>query len=212
MAVPASPKIYHIVHVDRLPSIVSDGFLWSDATVTQLNRPGTTIGIDGIKQRRLSNTLRSHSGLHVGDCVPFYFCPRSIMLYVIHMGNNLDLPYRGGQRLIVHLEADLRKTVAWADRNGRRWAFTLTNAGSKYFEDRCNLEQLDEIDWKAVRARDWRHCTDEKQAEFLIEKSFPWKLVRRVGVCSQRAYDRACDAVKAASHRPRIEVVPKWYY
>lgn len=28
MTVPAQPKIYHIVHVDRLPSIVADGCLW----------------------------------------------------------------------------------------------------------------------------------------------------------------------------------------
>ena len=55
---------------------------------------------------------------------------------------------------------------------------------------------------------------DEKQAEFLVEKSFPWKLVRRIGVCSQRAHDRACDAANAAAatHRPRIEIVTKWYY
>ncbi len=212
MPVPAAPKIYHIVHVDRLPSIISDGFLWCDAAMTKHNRPGTTIGIDNIKQRRLSNTLRSHSGLHVGDCVPFYFCPRSVMLYVIHKGNNPDLPYSGGQRPIIHLEADLRETVAWADRNGRRWAFTLSNAGSKYFEDRCDLEQLDEIDWKAVRAEDWRDCKEDKQAEFLIEKSFPWELVRRVGVCSRRVYTQAFGAANADAHRPRVDIVPEWYY
>ncbi len=30
MTVPAQPKLYHIVHVDRLRSIVADGHLWSD--------------------------------------------------------------------------------------------------------------------------------------------------------------------------------------
>ena len=212
MTAPATPKIYHIVHVDRLPSIVSDGFLWCDAAVTQHNRPGTTIGIDGIKQRRLNNRLHSRPGLHVGDCVPFYFCPRSVMLYVVYKRDHQDLAYRGGQKPIVHLEVDLRETVAWADRNGRRWAFTLSNAGSGYFEDRCDLAQLGEIDWKAVRARDWSRCMEGKQAEFLIEKSFPWELVRRVGVCSQRTYDQVCGAANAGAHRPRIEIVPGWYY
>ena len=156
MAVPASPKIYHIVHVDRLPSIVSDGFLWCDTAVKQLNRPGTTIGMTAIKQRRSKNRLHSRPDLRVGDCVPFYFCPRSVMLYLIHKRNHPDLTYRGGQRPIVHLESDLRETVTWADRNQQRWAFTLSNAGSRYFEDRCDLEQLDEIDWEAVKAGDWR--------------------------------------------------------
>ena len=31
MLVPTEPKIYHIVHVDRLASIIADGYLWSDA-------------------------------------------------------------------------------------------------------------------------------------------------------------------------------------
>ena len=212
MSAPVKSKIYHIVHVDRLPSIVSDGFLWCDAAVTQLNRPGTTIGIDGIKQRRLNNTLRSHSGLRVGDCVPFYFCPRSVMLYVIHMGNNPDLPYHGGQRPIVHLEADLRETVAWADRNKQRWAFTLSNAGTHYFEDHCDLEQLDEIDWGAVQAEDWRQCKDAKQAEFLIEQRFPWELVSRIGVRSQRIYQQAMGSRKRGAYAPRVEIMREWYY
>ena len=85
MPVPAKPKIYHIVHVDRLPSIINDGWLWCDAEIVRRSPSGTIIGMDAIKQRRLKElTLTSHSDLHVGDCVPFYFCPRSVMLYLIH--------------------------------------------------------------------------------------------------------------------------------
>ena len=32
---PANPKVYHIVHVDRLSSIVADDFLWSDAVMVR---------------------------------------------------------------------------------------------------------------------------------------------------------------------------------
>ncbi|MEO0854872.1 MAG: DarT ssDNA thymidine ADP-ribosyltransferase family protein [Cyanobacteria bacterium J06648_11] len=35
MTVPAQPKIYHIVHVDRLPSIIADEHLWCDSTVME---------------------------------------------------------------------------------------------------------------------------------------------------------------------------------
>ena len=74
MTVPAQPKIYHIVHVDRLPSIIADGYLWCDAEILRRAPSGTTIGMSSIKQRRLNElTLTSHSGLHVGDCVPFYW-------------------------------------------------------------------------------------------------------------------------------------------
>lgn len=212
MPPPAEPKIYHIVHVDRLASIVAAGRLLSDAKLQRRPKPGTTIGMADIKRRRRTSRLDSHPDLRVGDCVPFYFCPRSVMLFVIHKGNMEGLEYRGGQEPIVHLESDLHETVAWAERKKRRWAFTLSNAGSLYFEDRCDLEELDEIDWDAVNARMWPDCKEEKQAEFLVERSFPWKLVRRVGVRSVQVQDQARDAMREAEHRPAVELRREWYY
>ena len=213
MPIPAEPKIYHIVHVDRLPSIIADGSLWCDVEIVRRTPDGTTIGMNGIKQRRLNElTLTSHPDLHVGDCVPFYFCPRSIMLYLINQANHPELVYRGGQGPIVHLEADLRETVAWAEAQGQRWAFTLSNAGAKYFEDRCDLAQLNEIDWDAVQAKNWRECKEGKQAEFLIERQFPWELVSRIGVRSQQVHNQVTTALQAAAHKPRIRIEPDWYY
>ena len=150
--VPAQPKIYHIVHVDRLASIINDGCLWSDSVVVGRAQPGTTIGMGGIKQRRLLLPVDCHPGDHVGEYVPFYFCPRSIMLYVIHCANHPELAYRGGQGPIVHLEADLNKVVVWADGERRRWAIALSNAGAVYTQFRSRLEQLNEVDWPAVAA------------------------------------------------------------
>ncbi len=213
MPIPAQPKIYHIVHLDRLSSIIADNCLWCDAEIVRRSPSGTTIGMNSIKQRRLNKlTLTSHPDLYVGDCVPFYFCPRSIMLYLIHQANHPDLVYRGGQTPIIHLEADLQQTVSWAKGHSQRWAFTLSNAGAYYFEDRSDLTQLGEIDWDAVQARDWRRSKEGKQAEFLIEQQFPWELVSRIGVLSQQVYHQASAALQSAVHKPRIEMKPDWYY
>jgi hypothetical protein len=148
----------------------------------------------------------------VGDCVPFYFCPRSVMLYLLHKANRDGLSYHGGQEPIVHLEADLHAVVEWADANGRRWAFTLSNAGAHYFEDRSDLGQLGEINWDAVNARDWRNCQEGKQAEFLIEHNLPWQLVERVGVCSPAVYRAVSEVLPQGGRRPRVEVLRDWYY
>ena len=128
--VPPNPKIYHIVHGPTAIDHCEDGLL-CDADMAHRPSSGTMIGMRGIKQRRLVRSLNSHPGLRVGGCVPFYFCPRSVMLYLIHMGNHPELEYRGGQKPIVHLEADLRNAVSWAEDHGLRWAFTLSNAGSR---------------------------------------------------------------------------------
>ena len=213
MPAPADPKLYHIVHVDRLPSIIAEGRLLCDAAIAERRPVGTTIGMSDIKQRRLSELcVNSHRDLYVGACVPFYFCPRSVMLYVISQANHPQLSYRGGQDPIVHLEADLRATVAWAEEQDLRWAFTLSNAGARYFEDRSDLGQLDEIDWDAVEATDWRGCKEGKQAEFLIEQRFPWELVSRIGVQSRRVRDETVAVLEAAAHRPPVEIRRTWYY
>ncbi len=210
--VPQQPKIYHIAHVDRLPSIVADGFLWCDAEVVRRAPAGTTIGMSSIKQRRLTLPLGSHPDLHVGDCVPFYFCPRSVMLYLIYQGNHQELGYRGGQGPILHFEADLRAVVAWANAQPARWAFTLSNAGSYFFEDRNDLARLSEINWTAVQARDWRAHKEGKQAEFLLEHRFPWHLIERIGVHSPVVYRQVVNTLPANGHRPPVEVRADWYY
>lgn len=219
MPAPENPKIYHIVHVDRLPSIIAEGGLLSDAEIATRPGSGTVIGMSKIKHRRLTElTLDSHSGLYVGQCVPFYFCPRSVMLYLIWRANDPDLTYRGGEGPIVHLEADLRATVRWAGAQGRRWAFTLSNAGAYYFEDRANLASLREIDWTAVAANRWSgqgipaSVKHGKQAEFLVEGRFPWELVERIGVSSREVGQRVGDALGGCSHRPSTEIRKDWYY
>jgi ssDNA thymidine ADP-ribosyltransferase DarT-like protein len=212
---PAQPKIYHIVHVDRLASIVADGCLWSDAEVIKRGQPGSTIGMGGIKARRLTLPVECHPGGYVGEFVPFYFCPRSIMLYVIYRANHPELAYRGGQGPIVHLEADLHEVVAWADASGRRWAFSLSNAGANYTEFRSRVDQLNEVDWPAVAATDFRadKVKEGKQAEFLVHQQFPWHLVRRIGVSAAPGVaQQAASAMGGVAHRPVVEIRRDWYF
>ncbi len=214
MSVPVDPKIYHIVHVDKLASIATDGFLWSDAKLAKRPVTGTVIGMNTIKARRMSELrLKSHPDLFVGQCVPFYFCPRSVMLFVIHRKNS-ELSYQDGQEPIVHLVADLNAVVKWANANQRRWAFTLSNAGSSYFEDRCDLANLDEIDWSAVQTKLWSDSPtkENKQAEFLLEQQFPWQLIEEVAVINQLTGQLAGQAIAGASHRPTVQIRTPWYY
>ena len=107
---PPSPCIYHITHVSNLPAIVASGGLLSDRAMRSRGGPTADIGMDTIKLRRMRLPVTCHPGDQVGDYVPFYFCPRSIMLYVIYCKNHPSLTYRGGQEPIVHLEAQRRWT------------------------------------------------------------------------------------------------------
>jgi hypothetical protein len=146
--IPARPKIYHITHMRNLPRVVARERIWSDAKRVELGLECELVGMSQIKKRRLEDLeVKCHPGTKVGQYVPFYFCPRSIMLYILHRGNHLELNYRGGQRPILHLQADLRATVKWADDRRKKWAFSNTNAGAFYADFFKSLEQLSEINW-----------------------------------------------------------------
>jgi hypothetical protein len=211
---PANPKVFHITHVDNLGLIAAAGCLHSDAAIATAGGPATVIGMGSIKQRRMTLPVKCHSGDCVGDYVPFYFCPRSIMLFVIHRANRPELTYRGGQEPIVHLQADLHSVVAEVGRLGSRWAFSLSNAGAFYAEFRAQVSALDEIDWPAVASTDFRDpaVKERKQAEFLVHGSFPWTWIERIGVRSAAMKAKAAGALAGAAHQPPIDVRPDWYY
>jgi hypothetical protein len=214
-APPTNPKIYHITHVDNLPGIVSTGRILSDAEIQHRGGARQLIGLSEIKRRRSQELeVPCHPGTKVGDYVPFYFCPRSIMLYVIHRANHPGLEYRGGQDRILHLEADLRLVVDWADKNGVRWAFSLSNAGAYFTEFRRDLKDLSALDWDAIAATDFRDpdVKERKQAEFLVHSCFPFDLVEKIGVYSAPIQDRVIRELQGSDHRPRVEVRTEWYF
>lgn len=214
MQPPKNIKIYHIVHVDRLSSILQHGGLYCDAHVVRNALPGTTIGISRIKDRRLTHPLTSYHDLHVGDCVPFYFCPRSVMLYIIWRANHQNLTYRGGQKPIIHLVADLEKVVDWANNHQKRWAFTTSNAGAKEFNDYNSLDNLNEVNWDAVSACSWsdEDIKAKKQAEFLMEEFFPWHLIESIGVRSKHTLTDVEKIINSNSYKPEVSVETKFYY
>jgi hypothetical protein len=136
---------------------------------------------------------------------------RSVMLFLIHKGSE-DLAYQGGQSEIIHLESDLNKTVQWANNNNKRWAFTTSNAGSYYFNDYKDLAKLPEIDWSAVTATDWRGKKEGKQAEFLLEESFPWTLVEKIGIMkNEQLAAKVNKILSSAAHKPQLYYCPSWY-
>lgn len=211
MPVPAQPKIYHIVHVDNLASIVADGCLWPDSVMAQ-RQGAAVIGNNQIKADRLLLPVSCNAGTTVGQHVPFYFCPRSVMLYVISKQNHPNVAYQAGQGPVIHLEADLNEVVAWANAQPLKWAFTDINAANRAADFYNNLNDLGKLDWDAIAAVSWVRRRDHKMAEFLLHERFPWTLVRRVGVHSQPMAQRVADAMQGAAHRPPVEIKREWYY
>lgn len=211
---PQNPKIYHITHVSNLAKMV-DNVVWSDAERVRQELDCAVVGISEIKRRRLEELeVHCHRGTNVGHYVPFYFCPRSVMLYILHKDNHPDLAYHGGQRPMVHLQSDLQDVVTWAKAERRRWAFSKGNAGARYSDFYSDPALLDTLEWKAIAATDWRNpdVKEAKQAEFLVEESFPWNLIELIGVIDVEVEKQVASVISGAEHQPSVVVKPAWYY
>jgi hypothetical protein len=146
----------------------------------------------------------------VGEYVPFYFCARSIMLYVIHCANHPGLTYRGGQTPIVHLQADLHAVVAGAAQHGQRWAFTTANAGAYYAPFHASVAQLNLLDWVSIDETDFRDpvVKEAKQSEFLVHGAFS------VAARRTRAWPRVTTGPGGSrfqrNHRCPVRVARNW--
>ncbi len=212
---PAHPKIYHITHVNNLASILDARCVESDGRRVGQGGGQISIGMTEIKRRRLYEMeVSCNPDTMVGEYVPFYFCPRSIMLFILYKNNHTDMTYRGGQVPILHLQMDLESTIHWANENGVLWAFSDRNAGGLLADFFNTPMELDKIDWDAVKATDFRdmQIQEGKQAEFLIHDICPWHLVEKIGVLNERIVEQVKDILLNAQHKPVVKIERTWYY
>ena len=209
--------IFHITHVDNLASIIEERCLLSDRRLVDTHEDRVVIGMDHIKKRRLEELpVHCHPNTFVGDYVPFYFCPRSPMLYMIRMKNN-ELKFQNGQERIVHLVTSLDDGI---EASGERpWAFSDGNAGARYTQFSNDINQLSSfINWNAVHVRKWSGLgvdpaiKDKKQAEFLVHDSFPWEVFRGIGVINESIRKEVEEILENADHKPKVLVKRDWYY
>jgi len=204
-AVPTSQKIYHITHVDNLERVLEEGGLWADSACARQGISPTNIGYRHIKARRLARRVPAAAGGTLGDYVPFYFCSRSVMLYVIHRGHD---DYSGGQGRIVHLVSTVETAVAL----DRKWAFTDRHAELSYAEYFDDLADLAQVDWAAMPLKYWSNedeTKEKRQAEFLVHDFFPLSAVEQIGVMSA---DVAAEVRGLVGSSPPVTVEPEWYY
>ncbi len=204
--------IYHITHIRNFSSILEQGGLWCDGIAEDRRLADVDIAHAHIKARRKRKKVPVGSGGCLADYVPFYFAPRSPMLYAIDRGAVQG--YRGGQTSVLHLvtstEAIARRGLAYVFSDGH-----AVMALSDFFDD---LRLLDAIDWEIMRARFWADTDEDpdrkrrRQAEFLVHLFVPWDLFTEIAVVKQDIGREVQELLLGQDHRPDVRVRQEWYY
>ncbi len=203
-------KIFHITHCDNLAAILQAGELRAVATLPA--PPAVSVAHNSIQARRATTRVPCGPGGCLHDYVPFYFGPRSPMLYALHRGSVAG--YADGEAPIVHLVCNA-EDVASA---GHRFVFTDGHAAIAYSEYYDDLAKLGCVDLALMRATSWADTPDDpdrkrrRQAEFLVHERVPWSLVERIVVRDGAIRDRVESVVRSAGEVTPVEVQSRWYY
>jgi hypothetical protein len=139
--------LYHITHIDNLAPILQCGGLLSNTVLRARKRNFRDISHGNIQDRRATTTVPCGGGGVLHDYVPFYFAPRSPMLYTIHKGNVPN--YQGGQAAVLHFVT----TVENIEAAGLTFTFTDGHAVMVYSDFYTDLEDLEMIDWNVMKLR-----------------------------------------------------------
>jgi hypothetical protein len=213
---PGRRWLYHFTHVDNLAAIRAAGCLNCDAVARQ-SMTRTEVGAKDIKESRRRRPIPVAPGGHVGDYVPFYFAPRSPMMYRIACDRRDSVPdrYQGGDGPLVYLAT----TVGAVVDAGSTWVATDGNAATATTEFTSDLQTMDHmVDWALMEAERWNSTPDDpdrqrrRQAEFLVHRSVPLTLIRWVGVRDDRHKHHVSKLLVDHALGRRVIVRPHWYY
>jgi ssDNA thymidine ADP-ribosyltransferase, DarT len=203
-------RIVHFTHVDNLPGIVARRALLSDSMIQSLGGPSRDCADASIKSKRKQIPVHVAPFGRVCDYVPFYFAPRSPMLYRIFKGN-LDT-YQYGQTPLIYIASSVERALAaqlpWVGSDGN-CAAALTEHYNNW------IELQSSVDWPLMQERYWHNTEDDgdrvrrRQAEFLVHKRFPIDLVRGIVVKSEAIRAKAMESVGESID---VRVHPSWYF
>lgn len=209
---PRPTPLYHFTHVDHLADIARRGLL-ADSAIQGSGLLAIEVGHSDIKLRRRSRSVTIGHGGVVADYVPFYFAPRSPMMYVIDRGG---VPtYVGGCDQLVYLTT----TVERLGELGMRPIYTDRNATIAYAKFTDDLARLDNlVDW-ALMDGTWWHDTpaepdrkERRMAECLVHRQVPWEAFQDVSAQNAACARKAQQILSTAGVRTTVSVRPEWYF
>ena len=210
MSSPPDPvRVYHFTHLRNLAGIIEGG-LRSDAACRREGLTEVEIGSAGIRERRLELPVGDVGpGGSVGDYVPWYFGPRSPMMFTLSRNN---YEYQEGFDEVVYLVSSVPTIVTL----GGEWIASDRNAAlslAEFTDDEDSLR--DHISWDVIAAKYWTDFADGadlRAAEFLVYESVSWEAVEAIVTKTEETRGQVQAMVAGLDHSPPVSVRGQWYF
>jgi len=203
----------HFTHVRNLSGILASGCLQADSLVSRENALQVEAADLEIKARRKAIRIRLAPYGCVADYVPFYFAPRSPMLYKLAKGS---VPtYTDGQDPLIYLVS----TVEAVARAGLQCLFSDGNCAAAVTQVSGDLTLLDSmVDWEVMRARMWSNTAEDpdrmrrRMAEFLVHERVSVDCLAGIAVRTEGMRERMDAILAAQGVSLPVQVRPNWYF
>jgi hypothetical protein len=200
-----------------LANIAQSKRLYSNAQLLKRKIGHEDIGYQKAQGKRATKFVTRPPAGVVHDYVPFYFAPRSPMLFTINNGNVSNCPYR--QEDFVHFMTTVEEIVE----NQLHFVFYDHNATMNFATCYNDVKDLDKIEWNLFfelphldgYCKWWKNDPNNpkyvkrmetRQAEFLVYESVPLKIMSTVGVYNAAKATEVSQIFEAAKIKLKVEV------
>lgn len=206
---PENALIFRITHIDNVPSILENGLCCRNSE----NYPGYhEIGNPDLIDRRADRVVPVFPQGNLSDYIPFYFTPFSPMLLNIKTGHN-NITQRPMSEIVI-LVSSLHTLLA--QRHG--FLFTDRHAVIGYARFYNDLNDLGQIDWRALQARDFRRDPqnpekmERYQAEVLVYQHLPVQVLDKVICYDSEAEGKVRSWMKTSGIGVNVVTAREWYF
>ena len=224
MSRPVPTRIFHITPITNLAKICAAGEICSKNLLATRGEGHDSIAHTTIQTRRATKVVACPPGGVVHDYVPFYYAPRSPMLFVVNNGKVQGCNWR--QEDIVHIESSA-ESIAIA---GAPFVIYPVSAALDYSVECFNaIDDLERIDWplffeapqldgfcKYYNSKPgtprYERRSDTRMAEFLVHEKFSLSLATRVGVINESTRNEVAGILSAHGVELSVESRPNWYF
>lgn len=208
---PERGLLFRITHIANLPWLLANGLHCASSIVADPDF--VAIGNPELIGKRTHRAVPIPPGGVLADYVPFYFTPKSPMLYNISTGYN-GITRRPNDDIVILVSSwqsmcDYGVAMLFTDRH----AYVATAAWGSKREDLA-----DRIDWDILRRHDFARDDsyldkmERYQAEALAHRYVPPGALLGVACASERAKPIVEAAVAAAESAVKVFARPGWYF
>lgn len=211
----ADTYIYRIIHIDNLDYILRAGNLtnkFSEDANPDYVGIGETDLIGKREDQTITTTDSGNEHKPSNDYLPFYFHPKSVMLFRIQTGHKVTIQPPEDIIFLVYKLDEIIDNVEYLFTDGHGYA-----SFTSWYEDIENLLLLDKQD---ITREQWNNTADDpdrmrrKQAEFWIKQPLSLNLIKGIATYDQDTSNK----VKAmCGHynkeiEVKVKVKPNYYY